>query len=103
MDNRIITIPRIIFLSIFTFINANVAAKITWQKHSALLIDYLLGAVVAWAILTAGYTIGDSYGKTLLKKQRSLSEVLSFIEVFGFVIALIIETGFIGFIFVYHL
>jgi len=99
--DRIITFPRLIFLGVFTVLTANISAKIAWQKPSAILIDYLLGFIISWAILTFGFEVGDSYVKKRFS-GKTLNERLFFIELFGFVIATIIEVGFVCFIFIYH-
>jgi hypothetical protein len=67
MLDRIFTLPRIVFIIVFGYINANLSV---WFAHSGStpdILDYIVGFFVAFFFLGIGFLIGTA----ILKKYSS--------------------------------
>ncbi|MFA6587459.1 MAG: hypothetical protein WCT08_00150 [Patescibacteria group bacterium] len=87
MLNKIVTLPRLIFVLIFGYVGANISAFFAYNQGKADSIDYLAGGAIAVFTLAVGIGFGYSY----LKKQESNKEINA--EIMGFILATIIEIG----------
>ena len=67
MVGRIFTLPRLVFIIVFGYINANLSV---WFAHSGStpdILDYIVGFLVAFFFLGIGFSIGTA----ILKKYSS--------------------------------
>jgi hypothetical protein len=67
MEDRIFTLPRIVFIVVFGYINAKVSAWFARSGSTSGILDYIVGFSVAILFLGIGFFIGT----TILKKYSS--------------------------------
>ena len=67
MDDRIFTLPRIVFIIVFGYINANLSAWFAYSGSTPDILDYIVGFFVAILFLGIGFSIGTA----ILKKYSS--------------------------------
>jgi hypothetical protein len=67
MVGRIFTLPRLMFIIVFGYINANLSAWFAYSGSTPGIIDYIAGFFVAFFLLGIGFSIGTA----ILKKYSS--------------------------------
>ena len=67
MEDRIFTLPRLVFIVVFGYINANLAAWFAHSGSTSGILDYIVGFFVAVLFLGIGFLIGTA----ILKKYSS--------------------------------
>ena len=67
MEDRIFTLPRIVFIVVFGYINAKVSAWFAYFGSTPGIIDYIAGFFIAFFLLVIGFLIGTA----ILKKYSS--------------------------------
>ena len=67
MEDRIFTLPRLMFIVVFGYINANLAAWFAHSGSTSSILDYIVGFLVAVLFLGIGFLIGTA----ILKKYSS--------------------------------
>ena len=67
MGDRIFTVPRLVFIVVFGYINANLSAWFAHSGSTSGILDYIVGFFVAILFLGIGFLIGTA----ILKKYSS--------------------------------
>jgi hypothetical protein len=67
MEDRIFTLPRLVFVIVFGYINANLSAWFAYSGSTPDILDYIVGFFVAFFFLGIGFSIGTA----ILKKYSS--------------------------------
>jgi hypothetical protein len=67
MGDRIFTLPRLVFIIVFGYINANLSAWFAHSGSTSGILDYIVGFFVAVLFLGIGFLIGTA----VLKKYSS--------------------------------
>ena len=67
MVGRIFTLPRLVFIVVFGYINANLSAWFAHSGSTSGILDYIVGFFVAFLFLGIGFLIGTA----ILKKYSS--------------------------------
>ena len=67
MGDRIFTLPRIVFIIVFGYINANLSAWFAHSGSTSVTLEYIVGFFVAIFFLGIGFLIGTAF----LKKYSS--------------------------------
>ena len=67
MEDRIFTLPRLVFVIVFGYINANLSAWFAYSGSTPDILDYIVGFFVAFFFLGIGFLIGTA----ILKKYSS--------------------------------
>jgi hypothetical protein len=67
MVGRIFTLPRLVFIIVFGYINANLSVWFAYSGSTPDILDYIVGFFVALFFLGIGFSIGTA----ILKKYSS--------------------------------
>ena len=67
MVGRIFTLPRLVFIIVFGYIDANLSAWFAYSGSTPDILDYIVGCFVAFFFLGIGFLIGTA----ILKKYSS--------------------------------
>ncbi len=132
MVGRIFTLPRLVFIIVFGYINANLSAWFAYSDSTPDILDYIVGIIVAFFFLGIGFSIGTAilkkYSSRIWNKERKgefwfrgerknnhLSDGPVYfrvrtkeysppirVEITGLVISTVLELAFIAFIMASH-
>ena len=67
MEGKILTLPRLVFIVVFGYINANLSAWFAYSGSTSGILDYIIGFLLSLICLGIGFLIGTA----ILKKYSS--------------------------------